>query len=84
MLNAQTRKMKHFQIAKYIKHEISKKKLSLKDFGILYRTNAQSRALEDIFRREKIPYTIVGGIEFYKRKEVKDVSSLSQGNCKSE
>ncbi len=62
-----------FQIAKYIKHEISKKKLSLKDFGILYRTNAQSRALEDIFRREKIPYTIVGGIEFYKRKEVKDL-----------
>jgi DNA helicase-2/ATP-dependent DNA helicase PcrA len=62
-----------FQIAKYIKQEVSKKKLSLNDFGILYRTNAQSRALEDIFRREKIPYTIVGGIEFYKRKEVKDV-----------
>lgn len=62
-----------FQIAKFIKQEISKKKLSLNDFGILYRTNAQSRALEDIFRREKIPYTIVGGIEFYKRKEVKDV-----------
>jgi len=62
-----------FQIAKYIKHEISKKKLSLNDFGILYRTNAQSRALEDIFRREKIPYTIIGGVEFYKRKEVKDV-----------
>ena len=62
-----------YQIAKFIKQEISKKKLSLKDFGILYRTNAQSRALEDIFRREKIPYTIVGGIEFYKRKEVKDI-----------
>lgn len=62
-----------FQIARFIKQEISKKKLSLKDFGILYRTNAQSRALEDIFRREKIPYTIVGGIEFYKRKEVKDI-----------
>lgn len=62
-----------FQIAKYIKQDISKKKLSLKDFSILYRTNAQSRALEDIFRREKIPYRIVGGIEFYRRKEVKDV-----------
>ena len=62
-----------FQIAKHIKHDISKKKLSLKDFSILYRTNAQSRALEDIFRREKIPYRIVGGIEFYRRKEVKDV-----------
>jgi DNA helicase-2/ATP-dependent DNA helicase PcrA len=62
-----------FQISKYIKHEISKKKLSLKDFAILYRTNAQSRALEDIFRREKIPYRIIGGTEFYKRKEVKDI-----------
>ncbi len=62
-----------FQIAKFIKHEISKKKLSLKDFAVLYRTNAQSRALEDIFRREKIPYTIIGGLEFYKRKEVKDI-----------
>jgi DNA helicase-2/ATP-dependent DNA helicase PcrA len=62
-----------FQIAKHIKHEISKKKLSLKDIAILYRTNAQSRALEDIFRREKIPYRIIGGVEFYKRKEVKDI-----------
>jgi len=62
-----------FQIAKYIKKEISKKKLMLKDFGILYRTNSQSRALEDIFRKEKIPYKIIGGIEFFKRKEVKDV-----------
>ncbi|QQS37404.1 MAG: UvrD-helicase domain-containing protein [Ignavibacteriales bacterium] len=62
-----------YQIAKSIKQEISKKKLALKDFAILYRTNAQSRALEDVFRREKIPYRIIGGIEFYKRKEVKDV-----------
>lgn len=61
------------QIAKYIKQEASKKKISFKDFAILYRTNAQSRAMEDIFRREKIPYTIIGGLEFYKRKEVKDV-----------
>lgn len=62
-----------FQIAKAIKQEISKKKLSLKDFAILYRTNAQSRALEDIFRKEKLAYRIIGGIEFYKRKEVKDL-----------
>lgn len=62
-----------FQLAKYIKKEINKKKLSYKDFAILYRTNAQSRALEDIFRKEKIPYIIVGGVEFYRRKEVKDV-----------
>ncbi len=62
-----------FQIAKKIKKEISTKKLSLNDIAILYRTNAQSRALEDAFRREKIPYKIVGGVEFYRRKEVKDI-----------
>ncbi|HED05369.1 MAG TPA: DNA helicase [Ignavibacteria bacterium] len=62
-----------YQIAKFIKQEISKKKISYKDFAILYRTNAQSRALEDIFRREKIAYKIIGGIEFYKRKEIKDL-----------
>ncbi len=61
------------QISKYIKQELTKKKLVFNDFAILYRTNAQSRAMEDIFRREKIPYTIIGGLEFYKRKEVKDV-----------
>lgn len=61
------------QICKFIKNEMTKKKLSFNSFAILYRTNAQSRALEDIFRREKIPYTIIGGTEFYKRKEVKDV-----------
>ncbi|NWF50721.1 MAG: UvrD-helicase domain-containing protein [Ignavibacteriaceae bacterium] len=62
-----------YQIAKCIKHDVTKKKIALKDFVILYRTNAQSRALEDVLRREKIPYVIVGGVEFYKRKEVKDL-----------
>jgi DNA helicase II / ATP-dependent DNA helicase PcrA len=44
-----------------------------KDFAILYRTNAQSRAFEEALRRMGIPYTIFGGISFYQRKEVKDV-----------
>ena len=61
------------QIARHIKREITRKKLSHKDFTVLYRTNAQSRVLEDIFRKEKLPYVIIGGVEFYKRKEVKDV-----------
>ncbi len=61
------------QIAKFIKQETAKKKISFKDFAVLYRTNAQSRTMEDFFRREKIPYTIIGGVEFFKRKEVKDV-----------
>jgi DNA helicase-2/ATP-dependent DNA helicase PcrA len=43
------------------------------DFAILYRTNAQSRAMEDALRKRDIPYRIYGGLSFYQRKEVKDV-----------
>jgi DNA helicase-2/ATP-dependent DNA helicase PcrA len=45
------------------------------DFVVLYRTNAQSRVLEEIFLKRSIPYKIVGGIKFYQRKEIKDVVS---------
>ncbi|MBN1300403.1 MAG: UvrD-helicase domain-containing protein [Melioribacteraceae bacterium] len=62
-----------FQIAKQIKKEVSSKKLSLNDIGVLYRINSQSRALEEALRREKLPYKIIGGVEFYKRKEIKDI-----------
>ncbi|MCA9338821.1 UvrD-helicase domain-containing protein [Candidatus Saccharibacteria bacterium] len=44
-----------------------------RDFAILYRTNAQSRALEETFIRYGIPYRIVGGMRFYDRKEIKDI-----------
>jgi DNA helicase-2/ATP-dependent DNA helicase PcrA len=44
-----------------------------KQFAVLYRTNAQSRALEEAFMRYGIPYKIVGGVKFYLRKEIKDV-----------
>lgn len=43
------------------------------DFAILYRTNAQSRAFEDVLVRWGVPYTVVGGLRFYDRKEIKDV-----------
>lgn len=43
------------------------------DFAVLYRMNSQSRAIEDIFRREQIPYKIIGGLKFYERKEIKDI-----------
>ncbi|MBI2019292.1 UvrD-helicase domain-containing protein [Candidatus Daviesbacteria bacterium] len=46
---------------------------SLSDFAILYRTNAQSRSLEEQFLKSGIPYKLVGGVSFYQRKEIKDV-----------
>lgn len=53
----------HFQGAKY------------NDFAVLYRTNAQSRVIEEVFLHQGIPYVLVGGIRFYERKEIKDVLS---------
>jgi len=47
--------------------------LTYKDFVVLYRTNAQSRMLEEMFLRKSIPYRIIGGLKFYQRKEVKDM-----------
>lgn len=49
--------------------------LSHNSFAILYRTNAQSRSIEEAFLKEGIPYTLVGGTRFYDRKEVKDILS---------
>ncbi|MFH2036302.1 MAG: UvrD-helicase domain-containing protein [Candidatus Zixiibacteriota bacterium] len=46
---------------------------SLNEVVILYRTNAQSRAFEEVLRRRNLPYQIVGGISFYQRKEIKDL-----------
>ncbi len=46
---------------------------SLKDAVVLYRTNAQSRALEEIFLENNLPYKIIGGVKFYQRKEIKDL-----------
>jgi DNA helicase II / ATP-dependent DNA helicase PcrA len=46
---------------------------ALADVAVFYRTNAQSRVLEEILAREEIPYKVVGGVRFYERKEVKDL-----------
>jgi len=59
-------------VVKQIEHLKTEEYLKPKDFVILYRMNAQSRAIEDILRRENIPYKIVGGLKFYERKEIKD------------
>jgi DNA helicase-2/ATP-dependent DNA helicase PcrA len=49
--------------------------LSNNSFAVLYRTNAQSRAIEDALRKKDIPYKIFGGLSFYQRKEIKDILS---------
>jgi len=53
--------------------QLPKKHDSLKEFCILYRTHAQSRALEEVFIESSIPYQIVGGLKFYERREIKDM-----------
>jgi DNA helicase-2/ATP-dependent DNA helicase PcrA len=62
-------------IAKLIKEFYLKGIYDYSDFALLYRTNAQSRALEDSLRYEKIPYRVIGGMSFYQRKEIKDLSA---------
>ena len=67
--------------AAYVTREVEKLKvgalsetpLRYKDFAVFYRTNAQSRVMEDRLMRDGIPYTIVGGMRFYDRAEIKDI-----------
>ena len=63
--------------AEYVSGEISKKvrkgEAEYQDFAVLYRTNAQSRLFEEKFLYANIPYKIVGGVNFYSRKEIKDI-----------
>lgn len=56
-----------------IKTQVDMHLRSYQEFAVLYRTNAQSRGLEEVFLRYGIPYRIVGGMRFYDRKEVKDI-----------
>lgn len=60
-------------IVSRIYQESLDRKLDLKDFAVMYRTNAQSRALEEAFMQQSVRYVIVGGVRFYERKEIKDV-----------
>ncbi|MEK7376567.1 MAG: 3'-5' exonuclease, partial [Candidatus Margulisiibacteriota bacterium] len=64
--------------ALYVLGEIQKLRLikDLKDIAILYRTNAQSRVLEEAFLQAGIPYKILSGFRFYERKEIKDIMAL--------
>lgn len=59
--------------AEFIAHEIKKGGKPCSHYVVLYRTNAQSRTIEEVFLKNSIPYRIIGGIKFYQRKEVKDM-----------
>jgi DNA helicase-2/ATP-dependent DNA helicase PcrA len=56
-----------------IKEYVDRGKRNYSDFAILYRTNAQSRVMEEMLLKANIPYKIVGGMKFYDRKEIKDI-----------
>lgn len=60
-------------MARMIDSGTSLKERNYRDYAILYRTNAQSRSIEEIMIRYNIPYRIIGGVRFYERKEIKDV-----------
>lgn len=62
-------------IVQEINHLRREEYMKYSDFTVLYRMNSQSRAIEEILRREGIPYKIVGGLKFYERKEIKDIIS---------
>lgn len=60
-------------IVQKIKQNIQENDFNFFDFAILYRTNAQSRAIEEVLKNNGINYVVVGGIRFYERKEIKDI-----------
>ena len=60
-------------VMKRIKELYHRNGVSYADMAILYRTNAQSRAFEEVLRKNAVPYRIYGGLSFYQRKEIKDV-----------
>ncbi len=62
-----------YYVVQKIEEEMQKNHRNFSDFAILFRTNAQSRALEDALRNTGISYIIIGGIRFYERKEIKDI-----------
>ncbi len=70
--NIVTSSVEGYHVAEIITELSKTKKYSYSDFAILYRTNAQSRVMEESLRKYNIPYKVFGGLSFYQRKEIKD------------
>src|SRR4030042_221096 len=64
---------KIFQKIRELTHPSSESVTPYREIAVFYRINAQSRAIEDELVKQQIPYTIVGGLKFYERKEIKDI-----------
>ncbi|MBO7227937.1 MAG: UvrD-helicase domain-containing protein [Bacteroidales bacterium] len=73
LLNGDDEREEGFMVANSIADSKAEMDLQYSDFAVLYRTNIQSRAVEEALRKMKIPYKIYGGLSFYRRKEIKDV-----------
>jgi len=73
LFSALTEREEASKLVIFLKEEL--KQYDKKDILIAYRTNAQSRAVEDALLRENIPYVVIGGVKFYQRKEIKDILS---------
>ncbi len=75
VVKAYTDQEEAFLLASSVLSKIYSDKASYSDFAVLYRTNAQSRAVEEALRKRSLPYKIYGGHSFYERAEVKDIMS---------
>lgn len=73
IIQAYTDKEEGYLITNDLFEQINMKQLRYEDIAVLYRTNAQSRILEEALRKRNMPYKIYGGLSFYQRKEIKDL-----------
>jgi DNA helicase-2/ATP-dependent DNA helicase PcrA len=72
-LNSEEEEARH--IAKTIREFYLKNNFGYGDFAVLYRVNTQSRVIEDVLQSEGVPYKVMGGMSFYQRKEIKDITA---------
>jgi DNA helicase-2/ATP-dependent DNA helicase PcrA len=73
LTQAGTEQDEGLRIAERINHDVRSGRRKYRDFAVLYRTNAQSRTMEEAFLTTRIPHVLVGGQRFYERKEIKDM-----------
>ncbi len=81
LFTAQDEQQEAYYVARKIMEGHDLQDRAYRDFAVLYRTNAQSRVIEEVLMRHNIPYTIVGGLKFYDRKEIKDILAYLKVIC---